>query len=254
MSFLDLSTPIVIAHRGASAYAPENTLAAFELAVRQGAPAIELDAKLSKDKQVMVIHDQTVNRTTRHSGKVSALTLAEMKKMDAGSHFDLAFRGEPIPTLDEVFAAIGPHACINVELTNYLSVTDELPEKVAGLVQRHNLQERVLFSSFNPIALRRIQRLLPGTPVGLLAYGGLPGLLARSWPGRLLAYQNLHPAHQDVTPRLLQSAHRRGHKIIAYTVNQAEDMRRLFALGVDGIFTDDPMLALNILRSKQAAP
>src|SRR5512147_1683568 len=94
-----IPNPAIIAHRGASAYAPENTLAAFDLAARQGAHAIELDAKLSADQQVVVIHDQSVDRTTTHLGKVSKLSLAEIKKMDTGSHFDIAFRGEPIPTL-----------------------------------------------------------------------------------------------------------------------------------------------------------
>ena len=145
MLFDHLASPIIFAHRGASSYAPENTLAAFELALRQGADAIELDAKLTADGQVVVIHDQTVDRTTAQKGNVHDFTLEQLQKMDAGSHFDIAFRGEPIPSLEQVFETLGQHLYINVELTNYASINDALPEKVAELVKRHNLGQRVLF-------------------------------------------------------------------------------------------------------------
>lgn len=246
----ELPRPIIFAHRGASAYAPENTLAAFELALRQGADAIELDAKLSADRQVMVIHDQTVDRTTDGSGRVKDLTLIELRKLDAGSHFDIAFRGERIPTLEEVLKAVGQMTFINIELTNYLSMTDNLPDKVATLVKRYKLTRRVLFSSFNPIALRRIHRLLPESAIGLLAHPGRNGALARSFLGRLIVpYHTFHPEFHDVTPALVKRFHRRGHELIVYTVNREEDMVRLFEMGVEGIFTDDPRLAEQVRSS-----
>ncbi len=247
--FSELPRPAIIAHRGASAYAPENTLAAFKLALQQSADAIELDAKLTADGQVVVIHDQTVDRTTLHRGYVKHLRLAELRKMDAGSHFDVAFQGEAIPTLEEVFKAVGQLTYINVELTNYTSITDQLPEKVAELVKSCRVGQRVFFSSFNPIALLRIRRLLPEAPAGLLAGNGFLGLLARSWPGRWLGYQSLHPELGDVTPGLIASTHQRGKKIFVYTVNREEDMRRMFEMGVDGIFTDDPILAEKVLKA-----
>lgn len=243
-----LPHPTVFAHRGASAYAPENTLAAFELALRQGADAIELDAKLTKDGQVVVFHDQTIERTTGGTGRVKDLTLAELRKLDAGSHFDVAFQGELIPTLDEVFKAVGQLTYINVELTNYASPTDALPEKVAALVKRHKLNRRVLFSSFNPLALMRIRRLLPEIPIGLLALPGRSGGWARSPVGRLLRYQSLNPEHGDVTPQLVERVHKRGEYVYTYTVNQEAEMKRLFSLQVDGIFTDDPVLALAVCK------
>ncbi len=242
MDLNDLPKPAIIAHRGASAYAPENTLAAFKLALHQGADAIELDAKLSADGQVVVIHDQTVDRTTPHHGRVNAYRLSELRKMDAGSHFDVAFRGEPIPSLDEVLRAVGQLTYINVELTNYASPWDDLPHKVADLVRQHKLSQRVFFSSFNPIALLRIRRLLPEAPIGWLNLPGWRGAVARLLGG-LLGYQSLHPFYGDLTPALVQRVHRRGGKVFTYTVNRKEDMLRLFAMGVDGIFTDDPLLA-----------
>ncbi len=242
-----LPSPTFFAHRGASAYAPENTMAAFDLALRQGAEAIELDAKLTADGKVVVIHDQTVNRTTEGDGRVKDLTFAQLRELDAGSHFDFAFRGEPIPSLDEVFAALGHFLFINVELTNYNSITDNLPEKVAELVKRHNLARRVLFSSFNPIALIRIRRAIPETPIGLLAMPGRKGAWARSWPGRFMSVNSLNPEVSDATPALIEANHRIGRRVFVWTVNQAEDMRRLFAIKADGIFTDDPVLARQIL-------
>jgi glycerophosphoryl diester phosphodiesterase len=245
--FNQLPRPAIFAHRGSSAHAPENTLAAFELALRQGADAIELDAKLTADKHVVVIHDPTVDRTTEGTGRVKNLTLTELRKLDAGSHFDFAFRGEPIPTLDEVFKAVGQLCYINVELTNYDAVTDSLPNKVAILVKRHKLYRRVIFSSFNPLALVRIRRLLPENPIALLAQPGKSGAWARGWLGRLIGYDALHPEFSDVTAALVEGLHHRGCRVNAYTVNQLDEMRRLFALGVDGVFTDDPVLARQAL-------
>ena len=252
--FEQLSTPIVFAHRGASAYAPENTLAAFELAIRQEANAIELDTKLSADGQPVVIHDQTVDRTTGEHGKVSAFTLEHLRKMDAGRHFDDKFRGEPVPSLEDVFAAVGQRIFINVELTNYAAPTDDLPEKVAVLVKRHKLGGRVLFSSFNPLALIRVRRQLPDTPVGLLAWSDWKGAWARGWVGRRIGYNSLHPYLEDVTAELVSKVHQRDRKLITWTVNKSEDMQRLFQLGVDGIFTDDPVLARQVLQGSNAPP
>jgi glycerophosphoryl diester phosphodiesterase len=244
-----IPNPAIIAHRGASAYAPENTLAAFELAVRQKADAIELDAKLTIDGYVVVFHDQTLDRTTGAQGRVIDSKLAELRRLDAGSHFDVAYKGEQIPTLDEVFDLVGKRIFINVELTNYASLLDRLPEKVAEIVNKHSLAERVMFSSFNPIALIRVRRILPEVPIGLLARPGRQGAWARSWIGTLIRYQSLNPALVDADKRLFARTHRRGCTLLVYTVNQPEEMRRMFQLGVDGIFTYDPLTARRILSA-----
>jgi glycerophosphoryl diester phosphodiesterase len=244
--------PILFAHRGASAHAPENTLAAFDLALRQEADAFELDAKLCADGQVVVIHDQTVERTTDGEGDVRYMTLAALKELDAGSFFDVAYRGEHIPTLAQVFEAFGHKTFINVELTNYASPDDDLPERVVELVKHHRLEKKVLFSSFNPRALLKAKRLLPEVPLGLLALPGRRGWWARSWLGRMLVpYDALHPESTDVSARLVASTHHRGQRVNVWTVNQPEEMRRLSALGVDGIFTDDPRLARQVLAANR---
>ena len=131
----DLPSPAIFAHRGASAYAPENTLAAFELAVRQGANAIELDLKLTADGHVVVIHDLTVDRTTDGSGRVGDLPLAAIQELDAGYHFDQTFSGERIPTLEQVLEALYKKTLINIEIANYGSPLDDLPEKTCHLIK-----------------------------------------------------------------------------------------------------------------------
>jgi glycerophosphoryl diester phosphodiesterase len=250
--YQQLPRPTIFAHRGSKNHAPENTLAAFRLAVTQGAPAIELDAKLSADGEIVVFHDRTLDRTTNGTGKLQDKPLAALKELDAGSHFSPAFRGEPIPTLAEVFEAVGGVVFINIELTNYAAPKDQLPDKVAQLVVDFNLQESIMFSSFNRFALQRARELLPKVPCGLLALPGLLGAPARSWLGRkLVAYQALHPAMRDTTPKLVNEVHQRGHRVHVYTVNKRPDMLRLFQYGVDGIFTDDPPLAFDVLRQME---
>ena len=253
MAYQNLPRPTIFAHRGASAHAPENTLAAFRLAVEQKADAIELDAKLSADGQVIVIHDQTVDRTTNGHGLVRRMPLAALRELDAGSHFDIAFHGEPVPTLEEVFETVGKSIFINVELTNYASLTDSLPEKAAALVKKFGLEQSVMFSSFSPLALIRARRQLPEVPLGLLTVKGSAGAWARGWLGKLLVpYQALHPEQGDATPILIQRAQRQGYRVHVYTVNQRADLQRLFASGVDGVFTDDPPLAQQVLAEVRA--
>lgn len=233
--------------------APENTLAAFDLAIRLGCDAIELDAKLSADGIVVVIHDQTVDRTTDGTGKVSELTLSSLKELDAGSFFDHQFRDESIPTLEEVFEVVGRKTFINIELTNYASLTDRLPETVVSLVKMHALEDRVFFSSFNPLALRKTRRLLPNIPVGLLAFPGRQGWIARSWLGKLLVkYEAIHPEVGDIDQPFMQRFQKRHIRVFTYTVNDPEILKRLYQLNIDGVFTDDPVMARSILEQSSA--
>jgi glycerophosphoryl diester phosphodiesterase len=245
------SHPLVFAHRGASAHAPENTLAAFDTALRQGAHAIELDAKLSADGQVVVIHDATVNRTTDGKGRVSNMELAALRALDAGSFFSDQFRSERIPTLDEVFEmVIGTRMLVNIELTNYTTPNDGLVERVCALVKHYGLEKKVLFSSFLPSNLAESRRLLPDVPQGLLALPGWLGWWSRSFGFNFGDFEALHPNMRDATPRRVARVHRLNRRIHVWTVNTAEDIRRLFGWGVDGIFTDDPLLALGVLEAK----
>jgi glycerophosphoryl diester phosphodiesterase len=241
-----LPQPVIFAHRGASAHAPENTLAAFELALGQDADAIELDVKLSLDGHAVVIHDQTVDRTTGSHGRVKDLSLSQLQALDAGRFFSENYRGEKIPTLEQVFEAVGKRTFINVELTNYATPRDQLVETVCMLVKKCGLQKRVMFSSFFAYNLSKARAYLPDVPRGLLAFNGWLGAWARSFGFNFGRYQALHPYLKDVTPQQVQRVHRLNRRIHVWTVNAAEDMRRLFRWGVDAIFTDDPQLASQV--------
>lgn len=243
-----LPHPTIFAHRGASAYAPENTLAAFELALAQGAEAIELDVKLSADGHAVVIHDATVDRTTDGRGRVSDMSLAELRSLDAGAFFDPKFRGEKVPTLEEVFEAFGKRSFINVELTNYKTPGDHLVESVCMLIKKFGLQKQILFSSFRASNLSKARALLPDVPRGLLALGGFLGAWARSFGFAFGRYQALHPNLKDVTPQQIRRVHRLGRRVHVWTVNAADDMHRLFHWDVDAIFTDDPKLAVQVRK------
>ena len=241
-----LPRPVIFAHRGASAHAPENTLAAFELALAQGADGIELDVKLSSDGYAVVIHDATVERTTGGHGPVKETTLADLRSLDAGSFYSAKFQSERIPTLEEVFESVGKRTFINVELKNYNAPNDNLVETVCMLVKKFSLQKRVLFSSFFASNLSKARGLLPEVPCGLLAYTGLLGAWARSFGFAFGKYQALHQNLKDATHQQVQRAHRLNKRVHIWTVNAEEDMRRLFSWGVDGIFTDDPQLAVRV--------
>jgi glycerophosphoryl diester phosphodiesterase len=243
----DLPATVIVAHRGDKAHAPENTLSAFRQAAEKGADAVEFDVKLTADRQVIVIHDQTVDRTTNGHGDVRRMSLAALRDLDAGVQFPGAYPGEKIPTLDEVFEILGKRLYMNVELTNYATSGDELVPKVVELVKKHEMQERVIFSSFLPRNLQTAHRLLPEVPCGLLTLSGPMG-----WPGRTFGWRNecyaaLHPYIVETNPGLVNRVHAAGKRLNVWTVNDEADMKRMIGLGVDGIITDDPALALRLL-------
>lgn len=241
-----LPRPVIFAHRGASAHAPENTIAAFELALAQQADAIELDVKLSSDGYVVVHHDPTLDRTTSGKGPLKNMTLAELKKLDAGSFFSEKFKGELVPTLEDVFEAVGKRTFINIELTNYKTPRDELVETVCMLTKKHKMQKSVMFSSFFASNLSKARSYLPDVPRGLLALDGFLGSWARSFGFAFGKYQALHPFIKDMTQQEAARVHRLNRRVHVWTVNDEQDMRRLFGWGVDGIFTDDPQLAVRV--------
>ena len=242
----DIYRPIIIAHRGDKTHAPENTLAAFKLAAENGADAIEFDVKLTADERVIVLHDQTVNRTTTGTGKIFQLPFAVVRNLDAGGWFSEDYRGERIPTLDEVFETVGKRLYINIELTNYATPGDGLVPKVVDLVKKHGLQDRMLFSSFFARNLQITRSLLPEVPRGLLCMRGLLGSWGRTftWRGDYFA---LHPYLTDVDPGLVHRVQAAGKSVHVWTVNSEEDLKRMIGLGVNAIITDDPVLALRLL-------
>ena len=241
-------SPIIFAHRGDLAHAPENTLPSFQQALQKGADGVELDAKLTADGHVIVIHDPTLDRTTNGKGRVAASTLEVIRKLDAGTWFNEKFAGTKVPLLEEVFETVGRDKMINIELTNYASPRDGLVLKVSELIKRHNNQSQILFSSFFPSNLKIAAQTLPAVPRGLLAMPGLVGLWARSFGFMFGDYQALHPHISNASREQVQRAHRLKRRVHVWTANTPEEIVRLKEWGVDGIFTDDPQTAVRALE------
>jgi glycerophosphoryl diester phosphodiesterase len=239
--------PLNVGHRGASAAAPQNTLAAFRKAIELGADGVELDAQLSADGTVVVIHDFVVDTTTDATGRVADKTLAELKALDAGGKFSPQFAGERIPTLAEVFEAVQTKLLINIELKDFHSFGGKLEAPVLEVVRKHAMEKHVLFSSFNPFVLRAVKRLAPDIPAGLLYHEGLPIHLRRAWLAPFIPHEARHPRFPMVTEATVQWYHARGLRVNTWTVDEPAEMRRLVALGVDGIITNKPDVLRDVL-------
>ncbi len=232
--------PLVFGHRGASADAPENTLAAFELAADMGADGVELDVQLSKDGEAVICHDFFVDKTTNAHGRVDAFTVEELRALDAGSWFSPAFVGQYIPTLRELFERLGRRLLFNVELKSESLRDNGLERRVAQLIREFDLYDRVIVSSFNPAALWRMRRLDRRVDLGLLYYEEQPIHLRRAWARYLIPFQAMHPYYPMVDERYMAWARRNRYKVNVWTVDDEEEARRLLRLGVNIIITNRP--------------
>ena len=251
--------PLVIAHRGGAGLWPENTLHAFERAAALGADVIETDVRATADGELVLIHDETVNRTTDGSGRVRQLTLAELKRLDAGyrwspdggQSFPLRGRGLTVPTLREVFAAL-PRTRFNIEPKQ---TAPSLAAPLCRLIREHGMQTRVMVAAFRDTAVEQFRRECPevATSAGTAEVAGFLALqrsgLASSYGPRMQALQVPEWAGslRVLSEEFVASAHARNLRVHAWTVNAESDMRRLLALGVDGVMTDYPDRLLKVL-------
>lgn len=233
-----MTRPLNLAHRGASTVAPENTLPAFERALALGADGIELDVQQTRDGALVVIHDETLERTTNGKGYVRSYTLAELKQLDAGAWLAPEWAGTRIPTVDEVFDTLPTTAVVNLELKGVSWKSAGLEAATLALIRRRALWDRVIVSSFNPVALWRLRHAAPQLRLGLLFAPAMPLPLARAWARHLLPLAALHPMAAMVTPRLIAASHDAGLDVNVWTVNEPAQMRTLIDQGVDGIITD----------------
>jgi glycerophosphoryl diester phosphodiesterase len=255
--------PVNLAHRGASALAPENTLEAFRLAVEAGAGGLELDVHMTHDGRIVVIHDATVDRTTNGSGAVAEMTLDELRGFDAGYDFSpdggptrpYRGRGVRVPTLGEVLNEF-PELPINIEIK---AGTPAVEETVLGVLREANALGRVLVVS-TPHAIVKRFRKISGRHVSTGASRWEIGVFYIS--SRLHLERLLRPAYDAlqvpllhrgilvVTPRFVRAAHARGVRVDVWTINQADQMRRLLDLGVDVIMTDRPDTLAEVLKRR----
>lgn len=233
-----LTLPRVVAHRGASAEAPENTLVAFRRAIDVGCRAIELDVQLTSDGHPVVMHDDVLDRTTNGTGPVSACSLEEVRRLDAGAWFGREFAGERVPTLGEALdLAREAGAFVNVEIKTDRHPYPGIEEAVAEAVLARGLVNRVFVSSFNPATVKRFHAVLPAVGTGVIHLG-------EPLAEEIAAYAKFARALglyvECATPEAVAMAHEAKMSAIAWVVNDAALARQLFDAGVDGVITDDP--------------
>lgn len=218
-----------IAHRGASKKEPENTLRSFRRALELGVSMIECDAHLCKTGELVVIHDNTVDRTTNGKGRIHNKTFSELKTLDDG-------KGEHIPKLQDVIELINRKTRLNIELkgrgTGWAVAT--MLQMYYGMGWRHN---DFVVSSFSRRELRAFRKIDTKTPVGYLIYTNIFGSIR--FAKKISAY-SINPNIKHAKKRFIESAHRKGLKVYVYTVDTKEDARRMKELGVDGVFSDCP--------------
>jgi glycerophosphoryl diester phosphodiesterase len=255
--------PVNLAHRGASALAPENTIEAFRLAVEAGAGGLELDVHMTRDGHIVVIHDATVDRTTNGSGAVSEMTLDELRRLDAGHTFSpdggptrpYRGRGVRVPTLGEVLEGF-PVVAVNIEIK---AGTPGIEETVLGVLREANALGRALVVSTPHDIVKRFRKVSGGhVSTGASRWEiGVFYILSRVRLERLVrpAYDALqvplrYRGITVVTPRFVRAAHARGVRVDAWTINQADEMSRLLDLGVDVIMTDRPGTLAAVLENR----
>lgn len=240
---------LAIAHRGASGYAPENTFAAFRRAIALGAGFIETDLQLSRDARLVAIHDATVNRTTNGQGAVHDMTLAELRRLDAGSWFGSEFAGERIPTIEEILEFANKHDVVfYLEMKPSGSWGGE-HALISALRESREIARTVVIS-FDAAILAAVRKIEPTLMTGLLFEGHIPNPLDKAIE---IGARQLAVRGDLVTPRLLKEA--RGHdlQVVCWTVNHPGHMRLLVQAGVDGIISDYPDRLLELTRRKDGS-
>lgn len=237
----------IFAHRGFSGEYPENTMLAFRKAVEAGSDGIELDVHLSQDGEIIVMHDEKIDRTTDGSGYIREYTAEELRRFDAGAAWKGRFPFEPIPTLREYFQLVKDSPLVtNIELKNSIFWYEGMEEKVIALIREFGLEDRIIFSSFNHESIAKCRRLAPEIPGGFLydcwiidsgSYAAANGV------------QYLHPSFHDINEEIVRKVHSQGVGFNVWTVNDEDVMRRLAQLEVHGIITNYPDKCRSVLNS-----
>ncbi|MDI6784983.1 MAG: glycerophosphodiester phosphodiesterase family protein, partial [bacterium] len=243
-----MNKPICVAHRGFSGIAPENTLISFQKAIELEPDAFELDVHLSQDGELIVIHDDAVDRTTNGKGKVKEFTLAELKQLDAGSWFAQQYAGERIPTLTEALELARNKTRVMVELK-----AEGTADKSVQLIEQLDMIEQVIIFSFSSDLLKLAKRKNPNLSM-LHLFWVNPKEKETLSPDTIInrtlsTSANLIGINGNaVTPRLVDTAHKRGLGLGVYTIDEENDMRALLELGVDGIVSNRIDRLLKVVR------
>jgi glycerophosphoryl diester phosphodiesterase len=235
---------IVVAHRGASRAAPENTLASMKKAVEFGADYAECDVFQTKDGEIVLFHDEEMERTTGKEGMIWDYTLAELKEMEVGSWFREEFRGEPIPTLHEAVQLVKGKIKLNIEIK--ISGSDpDIAQKVVDIIRSEGIERECMVTSFEKPVIEKVKKIDPDLITGFIFdEEHPPDIFEGNWE-YVCSKRNI------VDEEFVQQAKQKGKKIFVWTVNYPAEMKKLIALGVDGIITDVPDVLREVLSSKK---
>ena len=241
-----MNKPVVWAHRGASGYLPENTLPAFQKAVEMGAYGIELDIHKTKDGQLVVIHDEKIDRTSNGKGYVRDYTLEELRRYNYNATMPEACAHADIPTMREVFELIKPtNLHINIEIKNGVYFYEGIEEDIIAMTKEFDMEDRVIYSSFNHYSIMKVQELDPEAHTAFLY---MDGTLDMPEYGRDHKVEALHPALYNVQyPNYVEKCHEYGLKINSWTINSKQYMKMACEMGIDGIITNYPDTAMEIV-------
>ena len=233
-----LPRPLIIAHRGASGYAPENTLAAIEKAITLGAHMVELDIHQSKDGIPIVLHDSSLWRTAGVRRNVGSLTLQELKRLEVGSWFNPQFQDQRIPTLEEVLDRVQNRILLNLELKQGINPYPNFTDHILKLLDHYHLLSLTLLSSFFHGSILEFRKKNPDIFIGYLSRReAIPKIFLKA---ENLNACSLHIPFRKISLDLLNQAHAKGFRVFTYTVNRNEEIKRFLRMGVDGIFTNFP--------------
>jgi glycerophosphoryl diester phosphodiesterase len=241
-----IKAPVIIAHRGASKQAPENTMMAFRRAMELGAGGIELDVHLSKDGHLVVTHDEQVDRTSNGKGLVRDKTLNELKSLDFGSWFSEKFKGEKIPELCEVLKLIKDwDGMLNIEIKNGPIFYPGIEKAVSDTLDKYNMIQRTIVSSFNHYSLVDIRKINPAVKTAPLYMAGL----FEPWEyAHRIGACAIHPLFYNIVPEVMKGCKMNGIMVNPFTVDQPEYIKAMAAAGVDGIITNVPDIAIKIVN------
>ena len=240
----------IIAHRGASAYYPENTIASFKGAIAMGADMVELDVQMTLDGEVVVFHDEEMKRCTNGRGRIADHALVNLKKLDAGGWFDEKFSGAEIPLLTEVLNLCKDKVAVNIEIKTEAVkevIQGSIEEKCLQIVNKIGMREHVVYSSFSPLALRHLRQLDSTAPIAVLFEkkyydAKLPSEIVVSLEGNAF-----NCSRRELNQGWLADLKQHGIPVNVYTINDEKSMKRFYAQGVDGIFTNKPDVLRKVL-------
>lgn len=234
------------AHRGASGYFPENTMLSFKNAVKLGCDGVETDVQMTSDGVMILMHDELVDRTTNGTGYVKDFKFDELRKLDAGSWFNKDYEGESIPTAEElIIFAKENNILINFELKNGIVLYSGIEEKLIDMIYKYDMQNNIIFSSFNHYSMFHCKEITNEIKTGLLYMDGLyePEVYCKH-----VHADALHPNYYAINKEIVANAKKTGILVNPFTVNEESTMRDLIAAGVDGIITNYPDKLKQILE------